>query len=62
MDLTRGHFDSNLFGCVRSVVVMGQDIDPAEARETTAAAVSGMNVYDCSEGLKEEEEEEADDR
>ena len=48
-DLTRGHFDSNLVGCVRSVVVMGQDIDPA-ARETTA--VSGMNVYDCSEGLE----------
>ena len=57
-DLTRGHFDSNLVGCVRSVVVMGLDIDPAE-RETTAA-VSGMNVYDCSEGL--DEEEEVDDR
>ena len=53
-DLTRGHFDSNLVGCVRSVVVMGQDIDPA-ARDTTVAGehgVSGMNVYDCSEGLE----------
>ena len=46
MDLTRGHFDANLNGCVRNVVVMGQDVDPAEAAEN---AVSGMNVHDCSE-------------
>ena len=48
-DLTRGHFDSNLVGCVRSVVVMGQSLDPSEKEDR---AVSGMNVYDCSEGLE----------
>ena len=51
-DLTRGHFDSNLVGCVRSVVVMGQSVDPSAAAGETAAAVSGMNVYDCSDGLE----------
>ena len=52
-DLTRGHFDSNLIGCVRNVIVMGQSVDPTEKGDHV---VSGMNVYDCSEGLEEAEE------
>ena len=51
-DLTRGHFDSNLVGCVRNVVVMGQSVDPSEKEDR---AVSGMNVHDCSEVPEEEE-------
>ena len=51
-DLTRGHFDSNLVGCVRNVVVMGQSVDSSAGDHM----VSGMNVYDCSEGLEEAEE------
>ena len=51
-DLTRGHFDSNLVGCVRNVVVMGQSVDPSEKEDR---AVSGMNVHNCSEGPEEEE-------
>ena len=54
-DLTRGHFDSNLIGCVRNVVVMGQSVD-SSAAAAGDHMVSGMNVYDCSEGLEEAEE------
>ena len=53
-DLTRGHFDSNLVGCVRNVVVMEQSVDPTAAAKGDHA-VSGMNVYDCSQGPEEEE-------
>ena len=50
-DLTRGHFDSNLVGCVRNVAVMGQIVDPVKTEG--GHVVSGMNVYDCSDGLEE---------
>ena len=52
-DLTRGHFDSNLVGCVRNVVVMGESVDSSKKGDH---AVSGMNVYDCSQGPEEAEE------
>ena len=57
-DLTRGHFDSNLIGCVRNVVVMGESVDPTMNKGDHV--VSGMNVHDCSDD--EPEEEEADVR
>ena len=53
-DLTRGHFDSNLVGCVRNVVVMGESVDPTAAAKGDRA-VSGMNVHECSDGPEEEE-------
>ena len=53
-DLTRGHFDSNLVGCVRNVVVMGESVD-SSAAAAGDHMVSGMNVYDCSQGPEEEE-------
>ena len=52
-DLTRGHFDSNLIGCVRNVIVMGESVDPTTNKGDHV--VSGMNVYDCSQGPEEEE-------
>ena len=54
-DLTRGHFDSNLVGCVRNVIVMGQSVDQTAAAAKGDHVVSGMNVYDCSQGPEEEE-------
>jgi hypothetical protein len=47
MDLTRGHFDSNFDGCVRNVVIMGNNVNLDD--DDDKQSVSGVNVGECSE-------------